>query len=137
MGWRGSPPPPCGRRAGRERRYEKTREASVLLFSYGTLQDKAVQIATFGRELLGRADCLPGYSQSLLAIEDAQVVATSGKTHHPIVQASANPRDEVPGTVFEITAQELAAADDYEVSDYRRVAATLKSGAQAWVYVRV
>jgi hypothetical protein len=111
--------------------------ASVLLFSYGTLQDTAVQISTFGRELSGRADSLPGYSQSLVAIADPKVVATSGKTHHPIVQASANPKDEVPGTVFEITTDELAAADDYEVADYQRVAAILKSGAQAWVYVRV
>lgn len=85
----------------------------------------------------GRADSLPGYSQSLVAIADPKVVATSGKTHHPIVQASANPKDEVPGTVFEITTDELAAADDYEVADYQRVAAILKSGAQAWVYVRV
>jgi gamma-glutamylcyclotransferase (GGCT)/AIG2-like uncharacterized protein YtfP len=128
---------PSYRRIDSQNHGGKMPHASVLLFSYGTLQDKAVQIATFGRELSGRADCLLGYSQSLLAIEDAQVVATSGKTHHPIVQVSANPKDEVPGTVFEITAQELAAADDYEVSDYRRVAATLKSGAQAWVYVRV
>ena len=34
-------------------------------------------------------------------------MATSGKTHHPIVQTSANPADEVAGTVFEITDQEL------------------------------
>lgn len=33
----------------------------VLLFSYGTLQDKAVQLANFGRELNGQADRMPGY----------------------------------------------------------------------------
>jgi hypothetical protein len=31
----------------------------------------------------------------------------------------------------------LAAADDYEVDAYRRVAVTLKSGPQAWVDVKV
>ena len=108
----------------------------VLLFSYGTLQDKHVQIANFGRELIVRADALPGYTQTMVAIDDAHVVATSGKTHHPIVEPGSNPDDEVAGTVFEITARELAAADEYEVSDYRRVAVTLKSGVQAWVYVR-
>jgi hypothetical protein len=38
--------------------------------------------------------------------------------------------------VFQITAQELAAADRYEVDDYRRIAAPLKSGVTAWVYVK-
>jgi gamma-glutamylcyclotransferase (GGCT)/AIG2-like uncharacterized protein YtfP len=39
-------------------------------------------------------------------------------------------------TVFEITAEELAAADRYEVADYKRVAAPLASGVTAWVYVK-
>jgi hypothetical protein len=45
-------------------------EQSVLLFSYGTLQDQAVQLATFGRELKGRADSLPGYKQNWVEITD-------------------------------------------------------------------
>ena len=43
--------------------------------------------------------------------------------------------DRVTGTVFEITAEELANADKYEVADYQRVAAPLASGRTAWVYV--
>lgn len=109
---------------------------TVLLFSYGTLQDKAVQLASFGRELTGRPDALPGFAQTLVAIADPEVVALSGKSHHPIVAPSANPAEEVAGTVFEITDAELAAADRYEVADYRRVSVRLKSGVQAWVYVR-
>src|SRR5579871_1487612 len=38
---------------------------TVLLFSYGTLQEKNVQIATFGRELTGRRDALPGYTRGI------------------------------------------------------------------------
>lgn len=34
---------------------------AVLLFSYGTLQDPAVQMANFGRLLEGTADQLVGY----------------------------------------------------------------------------
>jgi hypothetical protein len=98
----------------------------ILLFSYGTLQDKAVQRATFGRELTGWPDAIMGYAQSLVAIDDPEVIATSGKTHHPIVRASTDPNDEIPGTVFEITAEELAAADEYEVSDYQRVSVPLR-----------
>ncbi|CAH0282486.1 hypothetical protein SRABI130_04110 [Pseudomonas sp. Bi130] len=111
-------------------------EQPVLLFSYGTLQDRAVQLSTFGRELKGRLDSLPGYKQNLVEIADPAVLAASGKSHHPIVQESGDLSDEIAGTVFEITAQELVAADEYEVADYKRVSVTLKSGISAWVYVR-
>jgi gamma-glutamylcyclotransferase (GGCT)/AIG2-like uncharacterized protein YtfP len=108
----------------------------VLLFAYGTLQDPAVQRANFGRELKGRPDTLAGYTLLSIVIDDAKVVALSGKTQHRIAQRSANPEDEVAGTVYTLTPAELAAADRYEVSDYTRALVTLKSGAQAWVYVR-
>jgi hypothetical protein len=113
-----------------------TKNATVLLFSYGTLQDKAVQLANFGRELAGSADSLPGYLASLIAIRDPAVVKASGKTHHTIVDPSGNAGDEVRGMVYQVTPQELEAADRYEVSEYTRVSATLKSGKRAWVYVR-
>jgi hypothetical protein len=110
--------------------------APVLIFSYGTLQDRAVQLANFGRELTGTSDSLPGYSISLIAIRDPAVVATSGKTHHTIAGRSGNRVGEVRGTVFKITPEELIAADRYEVSDYARVEVTLKSGLRAWAYVQ-
>jgi len=51
--------------------------------------------------------------------------------------ADDTPEDAVSGTVFEITEQELAAADKYEeVAEYRRISVTLRSGDEAWVYVR-
>ncbi|MCH8537352.1 MAG: gamma-glutamylcyclotransferase [Alkalimonas sp.] len=43
-------------------------------------------------------------------------------------------QDEVVGTVFEITDAELAQADDYEVADYVRINATLKSSTECWIY---
>lgn len=106
------------------------------LFSYGTLRDPAVQAATFGRTLKGEADSLPGYRQSVIAIEASDVLAISGKSEHPIVDRSSDRNDSVPGIVFEITAEELAAADRYEVDAYERISATLASGVTAWVYVR-
>jgi gamma-glutamylcyclotransferase (GGCT)/AIG2-like uncharacterized protein YtfP len=108
-----------------------------LLFSYGTLQQQSVQQSTFGRLLTGRSDALVGYNQSLLRIEDAEVLAASGLSHHPIVRFSGDASDRVEGTVFEVSDAELAQADAYEVSDYQRVLAPLASGAQAWVYVGV
>ncbi|MEN5139958.1 gamma-glutamylcyclotransferase family protein [Pseudomonas juntendi] len=108
----------------------------VLLFSYGTLQDKAVQLANFGRALSGQADRMPGYRLDWIEITDPDVLATSGKSHHPIVSPSSQANDSVAGMVFQISEDELAAADRYEVADYKRVAVTLPSGLTAWVYVR-
>ena len=106
-----------------------------FLFSYGTLQLESVQFATFGRRLTGAADGLPGFEQSLVKSEDPAVVATNGKTHHPIVRFTGRESDVVKGTAFEVTAEELQSADSYEVSDYMRVSVTLLSGVRAWVYV--
>ena len=106
-----------------------------LLFSYGTLQQDNLQQATFGRLLEGSADALVGYAQSMVKIEDTDVVAKSGKTHHPIVAFTGEGEDRVAGTVFEISDAELAAADAYEVDAYKRVLAPLASGLNAWVYV--
>lgn len=108
---------------------------SERLFSYGTLQLEQVQIATSGRKLDAQSDDMPGFSLTMLKIEDPQVVATSGKTHHPVVAWTGNPADRVSGAVFAITPEELAQADEYEVAAYRRDLVTLASGMKAWVYV--
>jgi gamma-glutamylcyclotransferase (GGCT)/AIG2-like uncharacterized protein YtfP len=109
---------------------------TVSLFSYGTLQQAEVQRATFGRRLEGAVDALPGYRTTLIEITDPDVLATSGERFHPIVTASADPADEVAGMVLSITEAELAAADRYEVADYVRIAVRLRSGREAWVYVK-
>lgn len=108
----------------------------ILLFSYGTLQLESVQHASFGRLLAGKPDAMPGFKKSLVEITDPDVLATSGERFHPIVVPSDDPDEKVDGTVFEITAAELAAADRYEVSDYKRVEVVLCSGLKAWVYVK-
>jgi gamma-glutamylcyclotransferase (GGCT)/AIG2-like uncharacterized protein YtfP len=105
-----------------------------LLFSYGTLQQGAVQMSTFGRLLRGQPDELIGFEQSVLRIEDPQFVATSGKTDHAIVKFNGRSDSRVRGTVFEISDSELASADQYEPAGYTRILAMLASGKQAWVY---
>ena len=106
-----------------------------LLFSYGTLQLENVQMSLFGRLLKGEPDALVGFEQAAIAIDDPQVVTLSGKTHHVIVRSNGREDSRVAGTVFEITDEELAHADDYEVDDYKRVQTRLASGREAWVYV--
>jgi gamma-glutamylcyclotransferase (GGCT)/AIG2-like uncharacterized protein YtfP len=105
-----------------------------LLFSYGTLQQKNVQIANFGRELKGKRDSLPKYVLGEILITDERVLRESGKSIHQILEFTNNINDEVAGCVFEITAEELKQADDYEVDDYQRVSAILKSGIRCWIY---
>ncbi|MCC6361989.1 MAG: gamma-glutamylcyclotransferase [Bryobacterales bacterium] len=109
---------------------------AVLLFSYGTLQKKDVQMATFGRELTGREDALPGYRRLSSAVSDPRVAAMIGETYYFSVEPSDRPEDAVSGMLFEITDQELAAADRYEgLAGYRRISVLLRSGSQAWVYL--
>ena len=37
--------------------------------------------------------------------------------------------------MFAISEADLAAADEYEVDDYRRITVPLRSGGEAWAYV--
>lgn len=104
------------------------------LFSYGTLQQRSVQLANFGRELDGAADALPGYVVGQIEITDERVLRESGKALHPILRFTGRASDRVDGTVFELTPQELLQADDYEVEAYQRVMATLSSGIECWIY---
>lgn len=106
-----------------------------LLFSYGTLQQEEVQLSTFGRILTGAPDSLVGFLIAEVRIKDQEVVATSGKEFHPIVIKTGEFNNRVPGTVFEITEEELMHSDAYEVDAYKRVETVLASGKNAWVYV--
>jgi gamma-glutamylcyclotransferase (GGCT)/AIG2-like uncharacterized protein YtfP len=108
---------------------------SVALFSYGTLQQPEVQLATYGRLLTGLPDALQGYRLAPLAITDPRVIEVSGKAVHSIACATGNAEDRVPGLVFDLSESELAATDAYEVDVYARVEVTLESGRAAWVYV--
>ena len=72
----------------------------VALFSYGTLQQRDVQLANYGRKLIGQADALIGYRLDTIIIADPHVVELSGKSVHTIAWGSANPDNRVVGTVF-------------------------------------
>src|SRR5882724_1472005 len=108
---------------------------SELLFSYGTLQLEAVQMATFGRRLAGTIDALQGFELVSLKIEDAAVIAISGKAQHTMARFTGRASDVLSGTVFALTANEIHSADKYEVAAVKRVAVVLRSGVRAWVYI--
>ncbi len=96
------------------------------LFSYGSLQQPAVQLQVLGRSPTGAADEIVGFERSLIrrgAKELSNVIRTG----------RADSR--VAGTVFEISDEELAVVDAYEARDsYVRTAAALASGGEAWMY---
>lgn len=106
-----------------------------FLFSYGTLQQEDVQLSTFGRPLKGSPDNLTGFIIAEIQIEDQDVISKSGKAFHPIAKATGSKKNHVPGTVFEVSDDELSCSDQYEVKAYKRIETILQSGKIAWVYV--
>ena len=106
-----------------------------LLFSYGTLQFKKVQKETYGRILNGKKDFLLGFKLGKVKITDPVVLNKSQEKFHPIAIPTQDSNKIIEGVVFEITTEELEATDKYEVSDYKRVKAQLKSGMNCWVYI--
>lgn len=111
-----------------------TQDATIPLFSYGTLQQPEVQLANYGRLIDGEADALRGYVLAPLSIESPHVIAISGKSVHMIARATGESTDQVPGTVLFLTESELQASDAYEEDAYKRVEARLESGRIAFVY---
>jgi hypothetical protein len=106
-----------------------------FLFSYGTLQLEAVQMATFGRRLTGTPDVLARFEKGFLEIQDQTTVSLSGKTRHSIAKFTGRTADTISGIVYALTPKEIQSADEYESEAYQRVAVVLQSGIRAWVYV--
>jgi gamma-glutamylcyclotransferase (GGCT)/AIG2-like uncharacterized protein YtfP len=107
-----------------------------LIFSYGSLQEEAVQRAIFGRVLRSEADALLDCLRSLIEVPKSHKAAASGLTHYATVTFASASGGRVPGTLLELTDAELVATDEYErVSDYVRVSVVLASGRTAWIYV--
>ncbi|MEO5816437.1 MAG: gamma-glutamylcyclotransferase family protein [Gemmatimonadaceae bacterium] len=107
-----------------------------LLFSYGSLQLESVQLSTFGRRLAGASDELVGFARTTVSIDDPQLVATLGKTHHDNVELTRDREARVAGMVFEVGDAELASVDAYEAAfSYARIDAMLASGRRACLYV--
>jgi hypothetical protein len=97
------------------------------LFSYGSLQQPAVQLATFGRMLAGSRDAVVGFELGSVRRGDKQL---ANVTRSFLADSS------VGGTAFDVSESELAAADAYERDDaYTRIRVTLASGEEAWLYV--
>ncbi|MBK8467033.1 MAG: gamma-glutamylcyclotransferase [Chloracidobacterium sp.] len=103
------------------------------LFSYGTLQKSETQLELFGRLLNGWSDTLEGYKTAEIAIDDAVFLTREGSRQLTAVASSG---DKIYGMIFEISAEELERVDRYEPGNYERIKVTLRSGKQAWIYLK-
>jgi Gamma-glutamyl cyclotransferase, AIG2-like len=110
-------------------------DATVALFSYGSLRQPEVQLGTYGRLVETENDVLPGHVLTDIVIDDPHVVSLSGKSVHTIARPTGDPADRVAGVVLFLTDAELHATDRYEADPYARTEATLASGRRAFVYV--
>jgi len=107
-----------------------------LIFSYGSLQEEAVQLAVYGRALRGIRDALVGWVRTLIEVPKWHKAAAQGTTHYANLERSQSSSDIVEGTVLEVSDAELAVSDGYEDdAGYQRLMITLASGRSAWVYV--
>lgn len=108
------------------------------IFSYGTLIQDDVQLATFGRRLLGHPDELRGFERTAVTIRDPNVIRETGLMQYENIVPTANGDGVIRGVALEVTADELSLADRYEAgAAYRRISVQLASGRQAWVYRRL
>lgn len=99
--------------------------ATHHLFTYGTLQEKEVQLGVFSRLLGGYDDMLHGHK-----ISDIKVAGL-----YPTLEHTSNSNDQIPGKVYVLTDEELKKADVYEGEAYKRIEVVLNSGKKAWVYL--
>ena len=95
------------------------------VFSYGTLQDSAIQNKLIGRTLSGTLDGIAGYKLSEIEID---------KTIFWILIPDPKSFEIVVGSVYEVSAEELNIFDNYEGINYERSLKKLASGTDAWVY---
>lgn len=100
-----------------------------LLFSYGTLRSKQIQMQVFNKVLSGTQDQILGFKLKSLQIEEE-----FGMADYVVAVPSENLEDIIHGAVFEVTNTELLKVDQFESNSYKRVQVKLKSGRMAWVY---
>ncbi|KAB5490851.1 MULTISPECIES: gamma-glutamylcyclotransferase family protein [Flagellimonas] len=95
------------------------------LFTYGTLQERQVQLDVFGHLMEGHPDVLLSFKKMENAVYG----------QYPVVIRTENVKDKVKGTVYTLSIIDLEKADAYETDAYKREKIPLESGLEAWVYI--
>lgn len=99
--------------------------ATHYLFTYGTLQEREVQLGVFSRPLTAFEDELPLYILSDKKVADL----------YPTLRHTGQQEDSIKGQVYTLSHQELQKADLYEGEAYERIQIQLASGKNAWAYI--
>lgn len=105
--------------------YVHQNSATHHLFTYGSLQEKEIQLGVFSRLLGGFDDTLHGHR-----ISDNKVAG-----RYPTLELTENTEDHISGKVYILTDEELKKADFYEGEAYKRIEVILSSGRKAWTYL--
>ncbi|ANW96487.1 hypothetical protein AXE80_09430 [Wenyingzhuangia fucanilytica] len=109
----------------------------LLFFSYGTLQFDKTQIETFGKLLPGTKDILKGYKLNNIKVLNPEIINLIDNNSHPIATLTNNPNDEIIGTVFELTNEELNKINEIAMkgnSNIKKIEVILQSGKKSWTY---
>ncbi|MDO6803594.1 gamma-glutamylcyclotransferase family protein [Wenyingzhuangia sp. 1_MG-2023] len=95
------------------------------VFTYGTLQNKEIQMELFGRILTGKSDQLIGFKKEIIIL---------GTNSYPILKLG-DETSIIDGICYEMTNEDLKICDIYEGKEYQRILITLASKQKAWVYI--
>jgi gamma-glutamylcyclotransferase (GGCT)/AIG2-like uncharacterized protein YtfP len=101
-----------------------TTERTETVFAYGTLRERDIQIAVFGRSTDGVSDTLDGHRLDRINL---------GGSVYPIAYPVKGAF--IRGIRYAVTASELILIDAYEGREYARITVRLRSGMAAWVYI--
>lgn len=107
-----------------DEQYVMRPSATHLVFTYGTLQDKTVQLGVFSRLLTGMEDTLSTY----------RIATEKVANRYPTLEHTKNEEDTIIGKVYTLSPEELEKADAYEGEAYERIEIALTSGKKAWAY---
>ncbi len=98
----------------------------TLLFSYGTIQDKTIQLELFGKELGFTEDSLSGYE----VINDLEI---QGKVYPRLGKEK---QGVVYGSLYCLTKEQMRVVDEYETSAYCRISVKSDKGLSVQVYLK-
>ena len=104
-----------------------------LLFSFGTLLDAPVQQHIFGQRIPSVQASLEGSGFVEVPIDDPEGIAASGMSVHRGLVRKID--SSVEGGVLALSDEQLAQADQYEVSAYARRRVKFTDGRVVWAYV--
>ena len=95
-----------------------------------------VQSEILEKRVVGAEDTIEVYCIEQLEIKDLSVLNASQNRMHPIIYFTGDKAHQIFGTLFSVIKKDLLKIDCYEVEDYQRIMAPLKSGKKSLVYVK-